>query len=204
MHYTAMAGMHLVPPSQGSHPPRRRAGRVVANAVAGRGAALLRDCGGLPAVAGAGSAREGAQRRRMRSPSFPGQSPSSRGYPPADSSAATTSSRLGRRRSAASASRPAPHRRHDCRSKAPTAPISSTAPTSGASGPTLTIQRCMTAPGADVPVVDFGGRSPARPRTVRPGAPQPHRGNGARHAGSQGRRRRDRRTRRSRRRIACR
>ena len=60
MHYTAMAGMHLVPPSRRIASPCRGAGRVAANAVAGRGAALLRDRGRFPAVAGAGSAQEGA------------------------------------------------------------------------------------------------------------------------------------------------
>ena len=59
MHYTAMAGMHLVPPDARIAPARRRAGGIVANAVAGRDAALLRDRGGFPAVAGAGSAQEG-------------------------------------------------------------------------------------------------------------------------------------------------
>ena len=149
MHYTAMAGMHLVPPAQGSHHHVEGLAASLANAVAGRGAALLRDCRRLPAVAGAGSAQEGcgADRcgRRHSRGSVPLRVAISRRRTPAPPRPACGS---GRRRSAASASRPAQHPRQGCRSKAPTAPISSTAPTSGASGPTLTIQRCMTGPGS--------------------------------------------------------
>ena len=147
MHYTAMAGMHLVPPSQGSHPHVE--GLAASSQMLSLVVALL--CFVIAAgflLSLVPDPRKKAPRRRMRSPSFPGQPPPSRisrRRTPAPPRPARGS---GRRRSAASASRPAPHRRHGCRSKAPTAPISSTAPTSGASGPTLTIQRCMTAPGS--------------------------------------------------------
>ncbi len=56
MHYTAMYGMHFVDRAE---PPAHHlggSGCIAANAVAGGGAALLRDRGRLPAVAGAGSA----------------------------------------------------------------------------------------------------------------------------------------------------
>ena len=68
MHYTAMYGMHFVAAVGRVALPGRRAGRVAANAFPGRGLALLRDRGGLPAVAGAGSApaRRARQRRRQR------------------------------------------------------------------------------------------------------------------------------------------
>ena len=59
MHYTAMAGMHLVPPAQGSHhhvEGLTASPQMLSLVVA---LALLRDCGGFPAVAGAGSAQEG-------------------------------------------------------------------------------------------------------------------------------------------------
>ena len=75
MHYTAMCGMHFVPLSAECASPRRRAGRVAANPLAGGGAALLRDRGGLPAVAGAGSAPAddgvGARSIRLRKPLSP-------------------------------------------------------------------------------------------------------------------------------------
>ncbi len=59
MHYTAMAGMHLVPPEQGSHhhvEGLTASSQMLSLVVA---LALFRDCGGFPAVAGAGSAQEG-------------------------------------------------------------------------------------------------------------------------------------------------
>ena len=56
MHYTAMDGMHFVPLSAEAAPSCRRARRIAADPVAGGGAALFRDRGRLPAVAGAGSA----------------------------------------------------------------------------------------------------------------------------------------------------
>ena len=92
MHYTAMAGMHLVPPRQ-DRITTSRAGGVVANAVAGGGAALLRDRRRLPAVAGAGSAQEG-RRRPMRSPPIPEAAGLKADIPPTDASAAPTSPRL--------------------------------------------------------------------------------------------------------------
>ncbi len=106
MHYTAMAGMHLVPPEQGIAPPCRRADRVVANAVAGRGLALLRDRGGFPAVAGAGSAQEGrgdngCGRRHSAKP-MPSRLRKSRRR---NSAPPRPARGCGRRRSAASASR---------------------------------------------------------------------------------------------------
>ena len=198
MHYTAMAGMHLVPPSEGCASPSRRAGRVLANAVAGRGAALLRDCCGLPAVAGAGSAQEGCGGgrrccRHVRRPE-PQSGWTSRRPTPARR---PTSPRL----------RPTPLGGLGQPPRSAPAPR---LPVEGADGThfidTAEIRSVRAdahytkvhdgTRGADVPVVDLRGRSPARPRPVRPGAPQPYRGDGARHPGSQGRRWRDRRTRR--------
>ena len=149
MHYTAMAGMHLVPPSAGSHhhiEGLAASSQMLSLVVtllcfviaAGFLLSLVPDprkkvrATAVDAVAdGSGRSHRqvGGSRRPTPAPPRPARG-------------------CGRRRSAASASRPAPHPRHGCRSKAPTAPISSTAPTSGASGPTLTIQRCMTAPGS--------------------------------------------------------
>ena len=144
MHYTAMAGMHLVPLAERT--TRRRAGGVLADAVAGRGAALLRDRGRLPAVAGAGTAPEGAPAAAPCDVSVAGHRPLQRSRPAHLHRPPVRG--CGQRRSAASASRPALPRRRGCRSKAPTAPISSISPTSEASGPTPIIQRCMTAPGS--------------------------------------------------------
>ena len=148
MHYTAMAGMHLVPPAQGSHhhveglaASSQMLSLVVALLcfviAAGFLLSLVPDprkkaaatADAVAAIPGRSRRRSQISRRRTPAPPRPARG-------------------CGRRRSAASASRPAPHPRHGCRSKAPTAPISSTAPTSGASGPTPTIPRCMTAPGS--------------------------------------------------------
>ncbi len=148
MHYTAMAGMHLVPPEQGSHhhvegltASPQMLSLVVALLCFVIAAGFLLSLVPDPRKKAAATADAVAAIPAASSP----LSRISRRRTPAPRRAARGS---GRRRSAASASHPAQHPRQGCPSKAPTAPISSTAPTSGASGPTLTIQRCMTVPGS--------------------------------------------------------
>ncbi len=86
MHYTAMHGMHFVPRA-GSRPSPagRGTGRVAANPLGGRGRAVLRDRGGLPAVAGARSApANGGRRAPTRSRKRPSpRHPPMREPPPA-------------------------------------------------------------------------------------------------------------------------
>ena len=96
----------------GSAPPCRGAGGVAADAVAGRGVALLRDRRGFSAVAGAGSAQEGrGDGGRGRRRSAGRRSPSSRISRRRTPAPRRPARGCGRRRSAASASRPAPRRR---------------------------------------------------------------------------------------------
>ena len=147
MHYTAMAGMHLVPPSQGSHPHVE--GLAASSQMLSLVVALL--CFVIAAgflLSLVPDPREKGAAATDAVAIIPGQSAFVADIPPATPALPRPARGFGRRRSVASASRPAQPPRHGCRSKAPTAPISSTAPMSGASGPTLTIQRCTTARGS--------------------------------------------------------
>ena len=148
MHYTAMAGMHLVPPSDGSH--HHVEGLAASSQMLSLVVTLL--CfviaAGFLLSLVPDPRKKVAARRPTAVAMVPGAADrqSWRFLRPTPARPRPAHG-CGQPRSAALASRPAPHPRHGCRSKAPTAPISSTAPKSGASGPTLTIPRCMTAPG---------------------------------------------------------
>ena len=151
MHYTAMAGMHLVPPAQGSH--HHVEGLTASPQILSLVVALL--C--FVIAAGFLLSLVPDPRRKVVATAdavaaIPGRPlwkpPSRRNIPPTDRLPRRPARGSARRRSAASASRPARHPRHGCRSRAPTAPISSTPPTSGASGPTPTTPRCMTVSGS--------------------------------------------------------
>ena len=171
MHYTAMAGMHLVPPAQGSH--HHVEGLTASPQILSLVVALL--C--FVIAAGFLLSLVPDPRKRVAAMTDTAAAISGEAVPEAaavvaiipqaDSNAGTTSPRL----------RPTP-----------LGGIGQ--PPRAAPAPRLPVE------GADVPVVDFGGRGPARPWFVRPGAPQPHRGDGPRHLRPQGGRRRDHRTRR--------
>ena len=166
MHYTAMDGMHLVPPSAGMH--HHIEGLAASSQMLSLVVALLcfviaagfllslvpdsrrkamagcRDfaCGGRGHSAGR------CQRRATSPRLWP---PARRPRPPP--AARTAAARGGRRR-------PPLHRHRRYQNRA--------------GGRTL-YQGARRHPRADVPVVDLGSRSPTRPRHVSQGAPQPHR-----------------------------
>ena len=145
MHYTAMAGMTIVPPQAGSH--HHLEGLAASSQMlslvvtllcfviaAGFLLSLVPDPRKKAVAADARRRHSGNRRpsgRRFRLP-MPARRRPVRG--------------CGRPRSAVSASRRAPRRRRGCRSRAPTAPTSSMPPISGASGPTPITPRSMTAP----------------------------------------------------------
>ena len=146
MHYTAMYGMHFRPARRS---PASVAGwsprpQVLALVVAllcfliAAGFLLFLVPEPRDAQRRGGQRRRPARRSRSRHGDRRGASrPTPSGHPARAAAAA-------RPRSADSASR-APRRRRGCRSRAPTAPISSTPPTSAASGPTPTTRWSMTA-----------------------------------------------------------
>ena len=195
MHYTAMAGMHLVPPAPGSHHHAEglaASSQMLSLVVAllcfviaagfllslvpdprNKVAAVTDAVAATPGVAAALVANiPPAELHRGDDQPAAAADAARRHWPAAPRRAGATASGRGRRRHPF-------HRYGRCEERPGRCPLH---------------QGARWHPGTDVPVVDLGGRSPARPRFVRPGAPQPHRGDGPRHAGSQGRRWRDRGT----------
>ena len=145
MHYTAMAGMQFVPASEGAH--HHIEGLAASPQILSLVVALL--CFVIAAGFLLSLVPEPRRGRRRRPAAATVAEPARTGEPLVagpTAEACGDARGSGQRRSAASANRRAPRRRRGFRSKAPTAPISSIAPTSAASGPTLIIPRSMTAP----------------------------------------------------------
>ena len=147
MHYTAMAGMTIVPPQAGSH--HHLDGLAASSQMLSLVVTLV--C--FVIAAGFLLSLVPDPRKKAVAADAAAAIPETAGLrteiPPADVSAAPTSPpspRCGRPRSAVSASRRALRRCRGCRSRVPTAPTSSMPPISGASGPTPITPRSMTAP----------------------------------------------------------
>ena len=147
MHYTAMVGMQIVPSQAGSH--HHVEGLAASSQMLSLVVTLL--CFVIAAgflLSLVPDPRKKAAISADPAVAFPETTARKADIPAADASAPPTSPRLRPGRSAASASRRTPRRRRDCRSRAPTVPISSISPISGASGPTPITPRSMTAPGS--------------------------------------------------------
>ena len=147
MHYTAMAGMQIVPSQAGSH--HHVEGLAASSQMLSLVVTLL--CFVIAAgflLSLVPDPRKKAAISADPAVAFPETTTRKATFRRPTPARHRPARGCGRARSAASASRRAPHRRRDCRSRAPTAPISSMSPISGASGPTPITPRSMTAPGS--------------------------------------------------------